>query len=78
MCASHYNLSPNLAILQDQAKEDGRSTVLPRSPGKEVHEMAGKILLVDDDDNMRNMLHAFLKADGYSIDAAEGVNAALQ
>jgi DNA-binding response OmpR family regulator len=39
--------------------------------------MAGKILVVDDDEAVRNMLDSFLKADGYSIDTAEGVNAAL-
>ena len=40
--------------------------------------MAGKILLVDDDNGMRNMLDVFLKANGYSVDAAQGVNEALQ
>jgi DNA-binding response OmpR family regulator len=40
--------------------------------------MAGKILLVDDDKDMRNMLDSVLKVDGYSIDAADGVNAALK
>jgi DNA-binding response OmpR family regulator len=40
--------------------------------------MAGKILLVDDEDAVRDMLRTFLKADGYSIDTAEGVDAALE
>jgi DNA-binding response OmpR family regulator len=40
--------------------------------------MPGKILLVDDDNGMRNMLGTFLRANGYSVDAAEGVNAALE
>ncbi len=40
--------------------------------------MAGKILLVEDDNDLRNMLYAFLEDHGYSIDAAEGVNAALK
>jgi DNA-binding response OmpR family regulator len=40
--------------------------------------MAGKILLVEDDNDLRNMLDAFLEAHGYSIDAAEGVKAALE
>ena len=40
--------------------------------------MAGKILLVEDDNDLRNMLDAFLGANGYSIDAAEGVKAALE
>jgi DNA-binding response OmpR family regulator len=40
--------------------------------------MAGKILLVEDDNDLRNMLDAFLGAHGYSIDAVEGVNAALE
>ena len=40
--------------------------------------MAGKILLVEDDNDMRNMLDAFLEAHGYNIDAAEGVKAALE
>jgi len=40
--------------------------------------MAGKILLVDDDNGMRNMLDVFLKSNGYSVDAAQGVNEALQ
>jgi CheY-like chemotaxis protein len=39
--------------------------------------MAGKILLVDDDNGIRNMLDTFLKAHGYSVDTAEGVDAAL-
>jgi CheY-like chemotaxis protein len=40
--------------------------------------MAGKILLVEDDSDLRNMLDAFLGANGYSIDAAEGVKTALE
>jgi DNA-binding response OmpR family regulator len=40
--------------------------------------MAENILLVDDDDVMRDMLDTFLKAEGYSIDTAEGVDAALK
>jgi len=40
--------------------------------------MSGKILLVDDDNGMRNMLGTFLRANGYCVDAAEGVNAALE
>ena len=44
----------------------------------EVHKMAGKILLVDDDNDVRNMLEAFLSASGYSLDTAAGVNAALE
>jgi DNA-binding response OmpR family regulator len=40
--------------------------------------MAAKILLVDDDNDVRNMLDAFLNDHGHSIDAAEGVNAALE
>jgi DNA-binding NtrC family response regulator len=39
--------------------------------------MAGKILVVDDDKDVRNMLDTFLRADGYSIDTAEGVDSAL-
>ncbi len=40
--------------------------------------MAGKILLVDDDNDVRNMLDIFLQSDGHSIDAADGVSAALE
>jgi DNA-binding NtrC family response regulator len=40
--------------------------------------MAGKILLVDDDKDIRDMLDAFLKSDGYCIDIADGVSAATQ
>ena len=40
--------------------------------------MAGDILLVDDDNEMRNMLEVFLKAHGYSIDTVDGVDAALK
>lgn len=40
--------------------------------------MAGKILLVDDDKDVRDMLDAFLKADGYSIDTADGVSPAIK
>jgi len=40
--------------------------------------MAGEILLVDDDNDVRNMLDVFLRGHGYSIDAADGVNAALK
>lgn len=40
--------------------------------------MAGKILLVDDDKDVRNMLEAFLRADGYDIDVADGVKSALE
>jgi len=39
--------------------------------------MAEKTLVVDDDDAIRNMLDAFLKAEGYRVDTAEGVDAAL-
>ena len=38
----------------------------------------GKILLVEDDNDLRNMLEAFLEAHGFSIDAAQGVTAALE
>jgi DNA-binding response OmpR family regulator len=44
----------------------------------EVLEMAGKILVVDDDSAVRDMLSTFLKAEGYSVDSAEGVGAALE
>jgi DNA-binding NtrC family response regulator len=37
-----------------------------------------KILLVEDDDDVRDMLNAVLITDGYSVDAAEGMEAALQ
>jgi len=40
--------------------------------------MAERILLVDDDANVRDMLNSFLEADGYSIDTAESVDAALE
>jgi DNA-binding NtrC family response regulator len=40
--------------------------------------MAGKILLVDDDKDVRDMLEAFLKGDGHCIDAANGVSAAVK
>ena len=40
--------------------------------------MAEKTLVVDDDDAIRNMLDAFLKAEGYRVDTAEGVDAALR
>jgi DNA-binding response OmpR family regulator len=40
--------------------------------------MAGKILLVDDDKTVRDMLAAALKADGHHIDTADGVNAAIE
>ena len=40
--------------------------------------MAAKILLVDDDDAIRNMLDAFLRVDDYSVDTAEGVDAAIE
>src|SRR5208283_2035471 len=40
--------------------------------------MAEKTLVVDDDNAIRNMLDAFLKAEGYRVDTAEGVDAALR
>jgi len=40
--------------------------------------MAGKILLVDDENDLRNMLDAFLKAEGHDVDTADGVEAALK
>ncbi len=40
--------------------------------------MAGKILVVDDDDGVRSILDTFLKTNGYSVDTAEGVDAALK
>ncbi len=40
--------------------------------------MAGKILVVDDDDAVRNMLDIFLKDNEYSVDTANGVDAALK
>lgn len=40
--------------------------------------MAGKILLVDDDKDVRDMLDVFLKGDGHCIDTADGVNAAIE
>jgi DNA-binding response OmpR family regulator len=40
--------------------------------------MAENILVVDDDDAIRNMLDAFLKVCGYEVDTAEGVDAALK
>ncbi len=40
--------------------------------------MAGKILLVDDDKDVRDMLNIFLMSDGHSIDTADGVNAAVK
>lgn len=40
--------------------------------------MAGKILLVDDDNDVRNMLDTFLNDDGYIIDIADGVSSALK
>lgn len=40
--------------------------------------MVGKILVVDDDDAVRNVLDAFLKINGFSVDTAEGVDAALK
>jgi DNA-binding NtrC family response regulator len=40
--------------------------------------MTGKILLVDDDKEVRDMLDAFLKSDGYCIDIADGVGPALK
>ena len=40
--------------------------------------MAGKILLVDDDHDVRRMLHDFLEAEGHSIDTAQGVSAAME
>jgi DNA-binding NtrC family response regulator len=39
--------------------------------------MPTKILLVEDDKDVRDMLNAVLEADGYTVDAAEGVDAAL-
>ena len=40
--------------------------------------MAGKILVVDDDDGVRSILDTFLKTNGYSVDTAEGVGSALK
>ena len=40
--------------------------------------MAATILVVDDDNDVRNMLHVFLKADGHSVAIAGGVDAALK
>jgi len=40
--------------------------------------MAGKILLVDDENDLRNMLDAFLKAEGHDVDTADGVEPALK
>ncbi len=40
--------------------------------------MGGKILLVEDDRDLRNMLDVFLKANEHDVDTAEGVNEALQ
>jgi len=41
-------------------------------------KMPIKILLVEDEDDVRDMLSAVLMADGYSVDRAEGVETALQ
>jgi DNA-binding NtrC family response regulator len=40
--------------------------------------MAENILVVDDDDAIRNMLDGFLKLCGYKVDSAEGVDTALK
>ena len=40
--------------------------------------MAERILLVEDDDDVRGLLNSVLEADGYSIDTAESVDAALE
>jgi DNA-binding NtrC family response regulator len=40
--------------------------------------MAGNILLVDDEEPIRDMLHDFLSASGYNIDAAESAETALR
>ncbi len=40
--------------------------------------MSQKVLVVDDDDDLRNMLESVLKGDGYFIDWAEDMDAALK
>lgn len=43
-----------------------------------VSDMAERILVVDDDESMRKMLEAFLTMEGYRVETAEGLRAAVE
>lgn len=45
-------------------------------PNLKGSRMTAKILVLDDDDDMRGMVSSFLKNEGYDVDVAEGLSAA--
>ena len=58
-------------------KLNGFSIVLTCTVDERSVKMSQKILLVDDDDDLRTMLEAILDADGYDIDSAKDLDGAF-
>ena len=66
-----------MAEFQDRGKRRSEETVVPQRPGEATPTRSARILVIDDNDDVRQMMAIALRTEGYGVEEAADAGEAL-